>query len=729
MVEQVCAFLEKENEPECQYAAIYVLLRLDIAVASRFLESFLTNFQNLEEFLQLIVIDYLRRMATGNEGGSDPENLNFHFVRRLLNETPFDSVKFEIIVMILNSYISDRQIISNLLSILLGILIKENNLLCQVLILKILDKFSEKVSNNSNTLCIEFLSLLSNQHYRIKNLAICCSLKTFNPISSREVLKKISEYLSKSEFVTEDKLFASHLLEICKFVFEIFKRVSDHSLVIYSIRDILLPLLKKIRMENKEIVNEVLLTMKNILFITSFTNVSEIALIEFLDENLIILLNPKFLSIILWMLGESVSNVGDFLVVQKVIDGVKKLLVSFSSKMEQSSQTSITDATGTTLNRLHLYYLSLFFLKLLSIYSSTVEVDLFNKIKAESLILICDLFKSIEESRETKYGSSHRDLYDQIIQNIKLIVSVNEHSQIDFDFDAIISKDSKNHSKEMSEAIISFGILKKMNQEFSKKDKLEENLALSKEDSLISKSDCDKFKNIMQLSGSSDPIYVEAFISIIKIDVSIDCLLVNQTEETFYNLNLEFMPTGSMRMIESPKSITLLPHGFSFLKAVVRIPSGDSLSNINGIISYSLNTHNKNTECVEDIITLSPISPSIKNFMELQSNRSVNFPQLWTLLEWENKIDVPVNSRFGNLNQVLEYLSQNANIKNTNSGRFEDQDYIACNFVGSSVFGDDILVNVCLEKVTAGITGQIRLRSQSESIALIMGDYIQSLLL
>ena len=683
--------------------------------------------------MQLIAIDYIRRISLDNKENTESENLDLAFALRLLDESPFESSKFEIVLMLLNSPVSDQQVISSLLSVLLGILIKENNLLCQVLILKILDNFSEKVSTNSSTLCIEFLALLDNQHYRIKNLAICCSLKTFNPISSREALRKISDYIGKSDFSLDDKLSISHLLEICKFVSEVFKRVSDHSLVIYSIKEILFPLLRKTCMANKELVNEVLLTLKSIMYMTSFTDISEIPLIEFLNENLIVLLNPKFLSIILWMLGESISNIRDLIIVQKVFDSVKKLLIPLRpntlSKMEQNPQMINYEANGNMrLNRLHLYYLSLFFLKLLSIYSNTNEVDLLNRIKAESLVLICELFKVIEESKEAKADLKHCELYDQIIQNIKLIVLVSEHTPIDFDFDAVISKDYLDNSKEGFESTISFGILKKMNRESSKADKMKENLALSKEDSLILKNDSDKFKNILQLSGSSDPIYVEAFITIVKTDIAVDCLLVNQTEETFYNLNLEFMPAGSMRMIESPKSITLLPHGFSFLKAVIRLPSGDSLLNINGVISYSLNTLSKNADSVEEIIILAPISPSIKNFMEEQLNRSVNFSQLWTLLEWENKIDIPANSRFKNLDQVLEYISQNANIKNISPSKFEEQDYIACNFVGSSVFGDDVLVNVCLERAPAGITGQIRLRSQSESIALILGDYIQSLL-
>jgi coatomer subunit beta len=726
-VEQICEFLENESDSECQYAAAYVLIHLNIDAAKKILDNFLEDYQSLEEFLQIISIDYFRKISLVDNEHSQLQTLDMDLAIRLLAESQFESSKFELITTVLNSVSSNHQVASELISFLLGILIKENNFLCQVLILKTLENFLEKFSAKNSTLCIEFLTLLHSQHYHIKNLAIRCSLKTFNPISSSEVLKRISDYLNKSESIFEDKLASSHLLEVCNFIFEVFKKISDHSLVVFSITQILFPLLKKIHLSDSEITNEILVTMRKILYMTSFTNIFEIPLIEFLCENPTILLNPKFLSIVLWVFGDPVSKSKNLATVQKILDNVKSLLIplqtSTASKDPKSSSESLSN---NILNRLHLYYLSLFLLKLVSTYSNTNEKNLFNKMKAECLILICELLKFTESSVELKSDLKHRELYDQIVRNMKLIVSVNDNSiQLGFDFNAIISKTQQTQSKEEYIPEISFGILDKVKCERPLVDKLEENLVLSKEETVVFKSSSDRFKNILQLSGSSDPIYVEAFVTIIKTDIIIDCLLVNQTEDTFYNLNLEFVLSGSMKMIESPNTISLLPHGFSFLKSVVRIPSSDSLLNINGVISYNLNAQNT---AAEETIILSPVSPSIRNFIDKQRNLLINFSQLWTLLEWENKIDLPTTLKFQNLTQILEFLSQNANLRNISPIKLEDQDYIACNFIGSSVFGDDILVNACLERSPVGITGQIRLRSQSESIALIMGDYIQSLL-
>ena len=42
---------------------------------------------------------------------------------------------------------------------------------------------------------------------------------------------------------------------------------------------------------------------------------------------------------------------------------------------------------------------------------------------------------------------------------------------------------------------------------------------------------CSKLNKITQLTGFSDPVYAEAFVTVNQFDVVIDVLIVNQTSE------------------------------------------------------------------------------------------------------------------------------------------------------------------------------------------------------
>ena len=53
-----------------------------------------------------------------------------------------------------------------------------------------------------------------------------------------------------------------------------------------------------------------------------------------------------------------------------------------------------------------------------------------------------------------------------------------------------------------------------------------------------------KLKKVIQLSGFSDPIYVEAYVNINQYDIVLDVLVVNQTGDTLQGLSLELATLG-----------------------------------------------------------------------------------------------------------------------------------------------------------------------------------------
>ena len=49
-----------------------------------------------------------------------------------------------------------------------------------------------------------------------------------------------------------------------------------------------------------------------------------------------------------------------------------------------------------------------------------------------------------------------------------------------------------------------------------------------------------KLSRVIALTGFSDPVYAEAYVTVHQYDILLDILIVNQTAETLQNLNLEF---------------------------------------------------------------------------------------------------------------------------------------------------------------------------------------------
>ena len=58
-----------------------------------------------------------------------------------------------------------------------------------------------------------------------------------------------------------------------------------------------------------------------------------------------------------------------------------------------------------------------------------------------------------------------------------------------------------------------------------------------------------KLKKVIQLSGFSDPVYVEAYVHINQYDIVLDVLVVNQTGDTLQGLSLELATLGDCYIV------------------------------------------------------------------------------------------------------------------------------------------------------------------------------------
>ena len=221
---------------------------------------------------------------------------------------------------------------------------------------------------------------------------------------------------------------------------------------------------------------------------------------------------------------------------------------------------------------------------------------------------------------------------------------------------------------------------------------------------------------VVQLTGFSDEIYAETYVTVSHSDIILDILLVNQTDETLQNVSIDLSCSGDLKVNEKPALLTLAPQGFAVTKAAIKVRSTD-----NGLVFGSLSYG------VTDVTTivLSSIHIDICEYIRAGSSSDADFRSMWTTLEWENKINVPLipGSQLG---QVMEAILQGSHLQCLTPayGISETGDYLAANMYAVTLFGEEILANICLERSTEGVTGHLRLRSKTQGIAIALGDRI-----
>jgi len=107
------------------------------------------------------------------------------------------------------------------------------------------------------------------------------------------------------------------------------------------------------------------------------------------------------------------------------------------------------------------------------------------------------------------------------------------------------------------------------------------------------------------------------------------------------------------------------------------------------------------------------------------------FRLMWAEFEWENK--VAINTTLTELSTFLDHVVTNTNMKClTPQGDGGEEKsvstFLAANLYAKSIFGEDALVNVSVEKkvdtLDGKLTGYIRIRSKTQGIALSLGDRI-----
>lgn len=229
-----------------------------------------------------------------------------------------------------------------------------------------------------------------------------------------------------------------------------------------------------------------------------------------------------------------------------------------------------------------------------------------------------------------------------------------------------------------------------------------------------------ELNHVYQLSGFADPVYAEAFVTVRDYDISLEILVINRTPNTLSNLNVELSTMGDMKIVERPQSQTIGPMDQTTIRASIKVSSTETGHIFGTIVYEDASTKEK------FYINLNDIHMDIMDYIRPATCTDEVFRSMWAEFEWENK--VAITTSITDLSEFLNHIVKSTNMKClTPHDESQKGTFLAANLYARSVFGEDALVNVSVEKKEDSegeLAGYIRIRSKTQGIALSLGDRI-----
>jgi len=228
-------------------------------------------------------------------------------------------------------------------------------------------------------------------------------------------------------------------------------------------------------------------------------------------------------------------------------------------------------------------------------------------------------------------------------------------------------------------------------------------------------------KNIHALTGSTDPVYVEATVVVHDFDIVIEFFIINRTEQTLTNVEVELFVVGDLKHTDRHQPFTMGPRDQKMLVTNIKVSSTET-GHVYGNISFD---HPQ--QLTTNIISLQEIYIDIMNYIKPATCTDSEFRSMWAEFEWENKVAVftviPDCRKFLRHVQTLTNMTVLTPIADS---PVSEVDFLAANLYATSVFGEAALLNLSIEKssITGKIEGFIRIRAKNQGIALSLGDRI-----
>jgi coatomer subunit beta len=144
--------------------------------------------------------------------------------------------------------------------------------------------------------------------------------------------------------------------------------------------------------------------------------------------------------------------------------------------------------------------------------------------------------------------------------------------------------------------------------------------------------DANRLNRILQLTGFSDPVYAEAFVTVHHYDIVLDVTVINRTKETLQNLCLELATMGDLKLVDRPQNYTLAPESSKQIRANIKVSSTETGVIFGNIVYETSNVMERS------VVVLNDIHIDIMDYISPATCADVTFRNMWAEFEWENKV-------------------------------------------------------------------------------------------
>ena len=249
------------------------------------------------------------------------------------------------------------------------------------------------------------------------------------------------------------------------------------------------------------------------------------------------------------------------------------------------------------------------------------------------------------------------------------------------------------------------------NQEFS-----EEQFSITRE------SDNKKRRFVEVLSGTEDPLFVEAEVNIYTFDLSIEFTIKNKSKNALQNVSLQLFVPKEFSIIEKPPIFTLEPNEVVHVRSSVKFTK-----TINAYIFGQITFNNFKGE--NSFMHLSGL------FIELLSTYKENISDLdfrknWSDYTWEhNVMIVSRKKKFSEcVNELIKGLNMTLVSPKTIDLINDEFPFMVANLYAKTKLGENALVNLSVEKSKDNkIIGTCVIRSKTKDFMTGLGEKIKAL--
>jgi vesicle coat complex subunit len=235
-------------------------------------------------------------------------------------------------------------------------------------------------------------------------------------------------------------------------------------------------------------------------------------------------------------------------------------------------------------------------------------------------------------------------------------------------------------------------------------------------------SDNNRRRFVEVLSGTEDPLFVEAEVNIYTFDLSIEFTIKNKSKNALQNVSIQLFVPKEFSIIEKPPIFTLDPNEVVHVRSSVKFTK-----TVNAYIFGQISFNNFKGE--NSFMHLSGL------FIELLSTykediSDLDFRKNWSDYTWEH--NVMIVSRKKSFSDCVNELIKGLNMTLVSPKNIDlindDYPFMVANLYAKTKLGENALVNLSVEKSKDNkIIGTCVIRSKTKDFMTGLGEKIKAL--